>query len=99
MAEMTATDETDYLAECFLPGVREADLEALDARAEASAAALSAAGGQVRYLGSLLLLADEVVLCLYAGSRDSVHEAARRADLPFERILETASSPWATTRR
>ena len=92
---MTATDETEFLAECFLPGVRDADLQALDARADASAAALSAAGARVRYLGSLLIREDEVVLCLFAGSRDSVHEAARLGGVPFERILETASSPWA----
>ena len=52
-------------------------------------------GRRVRYLGSLLLRDDEVVLCLYAGTRDAVDEAARRAELPFERILETARSPWA----
>jgi hypothetical protein len=91
---MTTTDEAEYLAECFLPGVQEADLQALDARAQQAAAALAAAGGQVRYLGSLLLREDEVVLCRFAGSRDAVHEAARRAQVPFERILETASSPW-----
>jgi hypothetical protein len=92
---MTATGEGEYLAECFLPDVRESDLSALDMRAEASAVALAATGRRVRYLGSLLLREDEVVLCLYAGERDAVDEAARRAEVPFERIVETARSPWA----
>jgi hypothetical protein len=94
VAGMT-TREGEYLAECFLPDVQEADLRALDARAEASAVALAATGRRVRYLGSLLLREDEVVLCLFAGTRDAVDEAARRADVPFERIVETARSPWA----
>jgi hypothetical protein len=88
---------TGYLAECFLPGVQETDLEALDERAEAAVAALTAGGTEVRYLGSLLLRDDEVVFCLFAGTREAVHEAARQAQVPFERILETASSPWPTT--
>jgi hypothetical protein len=92
---MAATEESAYLAECFLPDVKEADLGALDARAETAAVALAAAGRRVRYLGSLLLREDEVVLCLFAGTRDAVEEAARRAEVPFERILETARSPWA----
>jgi hypothetical protein len=92
---MTVTREGEYLAECFLPDVRESDLRALDARAEASAVAVAATGQRVRYLGSLLLREDEVVLCLYAGTRDAVDEAARRAGVPFERILEAARSPWA----
>ena len=96
MTVMIVTGEAEYLAECFLPDVQEADLRALDARAEASAVALAAAGRRVRYLGSLLLREDEVVLCLFAGERDAVDEAARMAEVPFERIVETARSPWAS---
>jgi hypothetical protein len=94
---MDANGQTEYLAECFLPGVQEADLRALDARAEASTAELAATGLRVRYLGSLLLRQDEIVLCFFAGSGDAVREAAERASVPFERILETARSPWQLT--
>jgi hypothetical protein len=84
----------EYLAECFWPGVREGELHELDERATATAAEVSAAGRPVRYLGSLLMRRDEVVLCLYEGSPDAVREAAERAQVPFERIVETARSPW-----
>jgi hypothetical protein len=89
--------ESEYLAECFWPGVREAELHALDERARSSAADLSVTGRSVRYLGSLLMRKDEVVLCLFAGSPDAVREAAELAKVPFDRIVESARSPWQTT--
>jgi hypothetical protein len=87
--------ELEYLAECFWPGVADGDLRALDERAEASAEGISAGGRPVRYLGSLLIRKDEVVLCLFSGSLDAVREAAERARVPFDRIVETDRSPWA----
>jgi hypothetical protein len=84
----------EYVAECFWPGVREADLRDMDARAAASAAEISALGDGVRYLGSLLMREDEVVLCRFLGSETAVRRAAERAAIPFERILEAAASPW-----
>jgi hypothetical protein len=87
----------EYLAECFWADVRESELRELDARAEAAAAELSAAGRPVRYLGSLLIRRDEVVLCLFQGSPQAVREAAERAEVPFERIVETSRSPWPNT--
>jgi len=83
-----------YVAECFWPGVRESDLHALDLRALAQAAACSRGGDDVRYLGSILLRADEVVLCRFQGREAAVRRAAVQAEIPFERILEAAQSPW-----
>jgi hypothetical protein len=37
---------------------------------------------------------DEVVLCLFEGDEPAVRRAAERAEVPFERILEAARSPW-----
>jgi len=37
---------------------------------------------------------DEVVLCLFEGSADAVRLTAEQAKIPFERILESAGSPW-----
>ena len=84
----------EYLAECFWPGVREADLRQLDNRVHAVVADLARSGEQVRYLGSLLMCGDEVVLCLFEGAEQTVREAAQRAQVPFERILETVRSTW-----
>lgn len=92
---MSETLAPEYLAECFWPGVSAGELQALDERAHVSAAGVSAEGRPVRYLGSLLMREDEVVLCLFAGAHAAVQEAAERAEIPFERILETAHAPWA----
>jgi hypothetical protein len=42
----------------------------------------------VRYLGSILMAEDEVVLCQFEGTSAAVREAAERAQIPFERIVE-----------
>ena len=83
----------EYLAECFWPGVRDADLQLLDDRVQSAVAGLSRSGEQIRYLGSLLMCADEVVLCLFEGAEQTVREVAERAQVPFERILEAVRSP------
>lgn len=88
---------TEYLAECFWPGVDEAAVHALDARAGASAGELTRAGEPVRYIGSILMREDEVVLCLFEGTEEAVRRAAARAEIPFERILEATGSPWPIT--
>jgi putative methionine-R-sulfoxide reductase with GAF domain len=85
---------TSFVAECFWPGVHESDLHALDARALERAAVLNRAGEDVRYLGSILLRDDEVVLCRFQGGSEAVRRVAVEAEIPFERILEAAQSPW-----
>lgn len=86
---------TSFVAECFWVGVSDDDLRQVDERAAASVAKLAAADEHVRYLGSVLMRADEVVLCFFEGSLASVRRAAEEAAIPFERILETTNSPWA----
>jgi len=92
MRERGSTGE--YVVECFWPGVDTAAVRSLDARAAACAEELTRTGTPVRYLGSLLMREDEVVLCLFEGAEPAVREAAERADVRFERILEAARSPW-----
>ena len=95
MTEKRSTSE--YVAECFWPGVDESAVRALDARAARSAAELTRGGTPVRYLGSLLMREDEVLLCLFEGELAPVRRAAEEARVPFERILEAAGSPWPVT--
>jgi uncharacterized protein DUF4242 len=90
---------TSFVAECFWVGVTDDDLRGLDARALASVEGLAAEGERVRYLGSVLMRADEVVLCFFEGSEDVVRRAAKAAGIPFERVLETASSSWVVNER
>jgi hypothetical protein len=85
---MDAEPDGFFVAECFWPGVGESDLQALEERI-----GISLADG-VRYVGSLLMRADEVVLCQFEGRAEAVRETAERARIPYERILETARSPW-----
>ena len=87
-AEME-TETCSFIAECFWPDVSEADLDALDRRV-----ATELAPG-VRYLGSILLREDEVVLCQFDGAAETVRAVAERAQVPFERILHAARSPAA----
>jgi hypothetical protein len=85
---------TSFVAECFWNGVTEEDLRGLDERAEASASQLALSGESVRYLGSMLMRHDQVVLCLFEGSASAVRSAAEQAGIPFERILESTLPPW-----
>jgi Protein of unknown function (DUF4242) len=86
--------DSEYVAECFWPGVDEAAVRAVDHRIAHCAAELTRNGTPVRYLGSLLMREDEVVLCLFEGDEHSVRTVAERAGVPFERILAAAGSPW-----
>ena len=81
-----------FVVECFWTGVSADDLPGLDERARRSVESMAREGEQVRYLGSLLVREDEVVLCFFEGSAASVRRAAERAEIPFERILETTVS-------
>jgi hypothetical protein len=74
-----------YVAECFWAGVREQDLADLDRRIAATAAV-----EQVRYLGRLLVLEDEVVLVLFEGPLAAVRHLADAAGIPFERLLQVS---------
>jgi len=85
---------TDFVAECFCPGVDEAALRELDARAGASAVQLAGKGEPVRYLGSILMREDEVVLCLFEGGERAVRRAAEQAEIPFDRIVAATGGFW-----
>jgi hypothetical protein len=75
----------EFVAECYWTGVSEADLDALDARVEASLSP----DGIVRYRGSMLVPEDEVVFCFFhAPSSRAARSAAERARVPFARIVE-----------
>ena len=86
---------TSFVAECFWVGVTDDDLRRIDERAAAAVEGLDSEEDNVRYHGSVLMRSDEVVLCFFEGTAAGVRQAAEAAAIPFERILETASSPWA----
>ena len=85
-----------YVAECFWPGVTQDDLVQLNARVLASLDRTSGVPKRVRYLGALLLPTDEVVFCFFDGpSAKAVEVVARRAKIPFDRILPSVNVPSA----
>jgi len=78
-----------YAAKCYWPGVTEADVEQVAARA--GRAGLAPGGNTVVYLGSLLFAADDLVLCLFQGpSRAAVIQASDRLGIPRERLMHLA---------
>jgi hypothetical protein len=91
---MVESEQESFIAECFWPGVRDADLATLDGRIGRVIAELGP-NRSVRYHGSLLLRQDEVVLCQFEGHADTIRDVAERAAVPFERILAAAHSPWS----
>jgi hypothetical protein len=92
---MARTPGNIYVAECFWSGVREDDLRDLDRRIEDCVAELSAQGESVRYVGSMLIVDDEVVLCLFEGPIATVRHVTERARVPFGRILQSTAVPWS----
>jgi hypothetical protein len=79
-------ETSSFVAECFWPDVLEEDVRALDERI----LACLGPGDAVRYLGSILIREDEVVLCQFAGPAVAIRELALRARIPYERLLATA---------
>ena len=75
-----------FVAECYWPDVHEEEVRTLDRRIAASIT------DDVRYLGSVLIREDEVVLCHFEGTADAVRRVAERAHVPYERLLATTLS-------
>ena len=89
---MPSAPINEHIVECFWPGLCEDDVATVDRRAIAAAAELAAGGEDVAYIGSLMMRDDEVLLCRFSGSPETVRRAAERAGIPFERILGASSS-------
>lgn len=76
-----------YLVERYLPGLSEGDVRTGLRRAQAACAELSAAGTEIRYLGSIFLPLEEACFCRFDSDRpETVAEANERAEIPFARI-------------
>jgi hypothetical protein len=81
-----AERDPSFVVECYWPDVREEDVRKLDQRIATSLTA------DVRYLGSVLIREDEVVLCHFEGTADAIRLVAERARVPYERLLATTVS-------
>lgn len=76
-----------YLVERYLPGLAEADIRAGLARAQAACAEFSAAGTEIRYVGSIFLPLEEACFCRFDSDfPETIVEVNQRAQLAFARI-------------
>src|SRR5712692_4578496 len=78
-----------FLVESYWPGVSEQKLVSLVRRAQLAASDLRLEGGEVDFVGSILVPADETVFCLFDGLEADVRAVSERAGVPFERVLES----------
>jgi flavin-binding protein dodecin len=70
-----------YLVECYWPGVNEAAIQDAIERARANS------GDDVSWLHSVLVIEDEIVLCLVEGpSAEAIYDVTQRAGFPAERV-------------
>ncbi len=82
------------MVERYWPGVCDADVDALAARLRAAACQLVVAGESIRYLGSVLLVGDDVVQCRFeSDDADAVVWLNERAGAPFDRLLSARTYP------
>jgi hypothetical protein len=90
-------DETPrtYVVECYWPAVTEQQHAAAATRARSAAGEARAEGRELEFLGSILIPVEETVFCLFTGYEDDVRAASVRAQLPFERVLESVPSNLA----
>jgi hypothetical protein len=78
---------TQWVAECFWPGVSDEDVRDIDRRVHGAVVDLSGRLTSASYLGSLRITDDEVVLFLFQGPIVSVQQLVQRAGIRAERIL------------
>jgi hypothetical protein len=77
-----------FLVERYVPGVAGDQFAEAVQRTASAAAALTEQGVPVRYLGSVYVPAEECSFCCFeARDAEAVHEANRRAGVPFWRLV------------
>lgn len=86
---MLCEAKQSYLVECYWPGVSAEALAVVTAGVLEAARDLQGQGRELRFLGSLLVAADETVFCLFEGAEIDVRAASERAGLQYERVLRS----------
>ena len=82
----------EFLVELYVSRADADGVEREAQRARRAAAALTAEGRPVRLVRSIFVPEDETCFLLVeADTVETVHEAATRAAVPFERVLATAA--------
>lgn len=81
-----------FLVECYAPDIARSDVEAVGRRAAAAAAELRGSGRSIEYVRALFVPGDDAVFHVFSGDAiGTVREAAERAQIPFERVVESVA--------
>lgn len=81
-----------FLVESYLPDTG-GSIEEIDRRVRTAAEQLASEGAAVRHLGSILVPEDEMCVLHYdAPSRELALEAAQRAGIVSDRVVETVET-------
>ncbi|MEA2621412.1 MAG: hypothetical protein QOH61_322 [Chloroflexota bacterium] len=84
-----------FLVERYWPGVTRPALDAAVDRVRHALPGTSGDGTPVTHVATLLLERDEVVFCIFgATSREAVEALNRRAEFPFDRIVQGTWLSW-----
>ena len=76
-----------FMVKRHLPGITEDALEAAGLRAKTCCEEMEAEGTDVRWVRSFFLPEEEKTFCVFDGpDRETIAEANRRAQIPFEEI-------------
>lgn len=78
---------TQWVAECFWPGVTDLDVLDTDRRVLHVVSQAAGRGEAVGYVGSVRITDDDVVLFLFEGSIGAVEKATENAGIRATRIL------------
>ena len=80
---------TYYMVERHLPQITPDELAAAALRAKNTTMEMSGEGTPIRYLRSIFVPGEDKCICLFEGpTTESVEQANRRANIPFERVVE-----------
>ncbi len=92
MADRTDSDwpprPRRFVVERYAPELTLEGMRAGEVRARRAAAAVTRSGHPVRYVGSIVIEAEETIFSVFeADAPESVAEVNRRACLPFDRVV------------
>jgi Nickel responsive protein SCO4226-like len=77
-----------FVVERYAPDLSLEGVRSMEPRLRRAAAALSRAGRPVRYLGSIVITAEETVFSVFeANGPETVAEVNDRAAVPFDRVV------------
>lgn len=92
--EPTPPERAVFMAEHYWPGVTADAFQSAVERVRAAAGDLAAAGTEIRFLHSTLVLDDESAFCVFeAHSQTVVEQAYARAGVSYQRLLDALEMP------